>query len=348
MTMAHDDTSSHIWASLRSNILITIAKLAAAAWTRSGAMLAEGIHTGADTVNLLLLFQGLREASKPPDEEHPLGHGRSAYFWSFMVALFMFLGGSVFAVYEGIQHIVHPEPVRNLPVAIGILGLSLLLDCWITYGNIREFNRRRGTQGFVAHLLHTKDSNLVVVFGENAAAVLGLAIALMALVLAQVTGDPRYDAAGTLLVGVVLIGVAMFLAVEIKSLLAGSRPIRGSPRPCVTRSAPTVVFMACSTSSRSSRAREKCWWRPRCAFTSRLMPVAWSRRSMNLSDDSRLAAARSAGSLSSRMTRSRSLHKPLRRMSHVRPAGLCKDHHGRVGETSLSTTATGRTEETKR
>jgi divalent metal cation (Fe/Co/Zn/Cd) transporter len=96
-----------------------------------------------------------------------------------------------------------------------------LLYCWITYGNIREFNRRRGTQGFVAHLLHTKDSNLVVVFGENAAAVLGLAIALTALVLAQVTGDPRYDAAGTLLVGVVLIGVAVFLAVEIKSLLAG-------------------------------------------------------------------------------------------------------------------------------
>ena len=221
MTMSHDDTSSHIWASLRSNILITIAKLAAAAWTRSGAMLAEGIHTGADAVNQLLLFQGLREASKPPDAEHPLGHGRSAYFWSFMVALFMFLGGGVFAVYEGIQHIVHPEPVRNLPVAIGILGLSLLLDCWITYGNIREFNRRRGTQGFVAHLLHTKDSNLVVVFGENAAAVLGLAIALTALVLAQVTGDPRYDAAGTLLVGVVLIGVAVFLAVEIKSLLAG-------------------------------------------------------------------------------------------------------------------------------
>ena len=219
--MAHDDTAAHIWASLWSNILITIVKLGSAVWTGSGAMLAESIHTAADTVNQLLLLQGLREAQTPPDADHPLGHGRSAYFWSFMVALFMFLGGGVFSVYKGIQHVIHPEPVHDLPVAIVILGLSLLLDCWITYGNIRAFNNRRGREGFFSHLRSTKDSNLVVVFGENAAAVLGLAVALVSLLLAEVTGDPRFDAVGTLLVGVVLIGVAVFLAIEIKSLLTG-------------------------------------------------------------------------------------------------------------------------------
>ena len=184
-------------------------------------MLAEGIHTGADSVNQLLLLRGVSESRIPADAEHPLGHGRTAYFWSFMVAIFMFLGGGVFSIYEGVEHLYHPEPIQYLWVAIAILGGSLLLEGWATYGNIREFNRRRGSQGFFQYLQQTKDCDLVVVFGENAASVLGLLLAITAIVLAKITGDPRFDAAGTLLVGLVLIGVAAFLALEIKSLLTG-------------------------------------------------------------------------------------------------------------------------------
>jgi len=219
--MAHHDATSHILASLRANLIICVSKLVAAFWTGSGAMLAEGIHTGADSVNQLLLLRGVSESRIPADAEHPLGHGRTAYFWSFMVAIFMFLGGGVFSIYEGIEHLYHPEPIQYLWVAIAILGGSLLLEGWATYGNIREFNRRRGSQGFFQYLQQTKDCDLVVVFGENAASVLGLLLAITAIVLAKITGDPRFDAAGTLLVGLVLIGVAAFLALEIKSLLTG-------------------------------------------------------------------------------------------------------------------------------
>lgn len=219
--MAHHDATAHILASLWANIAICIAKLGAAFLTGSGAMLAEGIHTGADSVNQLMLLRGVKESRKPPDAAHPLGHGRTAYFWSFMVAVFMFLGGGVFSVYEGIQHLRHPEPVQHLWIALGILGGSLLLEGWATYGNIREFNRRRGPLSLWRYLLETKDSDLVVLFGENAAAVLGLVLALAAIAAAKLTGDPRWDAAGTLLVGIVLIGVAAFLAMEIKSLLTG-------------------------------------------------------------------------------------------------------------------------------
>lgn len=220
-SMSHHDASSHIYASLRANLLICAAKLAAAFWTGSGAMLAEGIHTGADSMNQLLLLRGVSEAKQPPDADHPLGHGRNAYFWAFMVAIFMFLGGGVFSVCEGLHHLWHPEPIRYLGVALAILGGSLLLEGWATFDNIREFNRRRGSQGFWQYLRATKDSDLVVVFAENAASVLGLVLALAAIGLAKVTDDPRWDALGTLLVGLVLIGVAAYLATEIKSLLTG-------------------------------------------------------------------------------------------------------------------------------
>jgi cation diffusion facilitator family transporter len=215
------DSTRHIVQSLVVNFIIATAKFGAAAYTRSGAMLAEAIHSFADCGNQLLLLRGVRESRRPPDASHPLGYGRTLYFWSFMVALLLFSGGGVFSIYEGVHHWQHPEKVENLLLAMGILGFSLVLEGWATWGNIRELNRRRGTTPFVRFLQQTKDSDLVVVFGENAAAVLGLAIALTAVVLTQVTGDARFDAGGSFVVGVVLIGVALFLSVEVKSLLVG-------------------------------------------------------------------------------------------------------------------------------
>ena len=213
--------NAHIIQSLIVNAVIAVAKGAAAFFTGSGAMLAEAIHTCADCGNQLLLLKGVTEARRLPDEQHPLGYGRNLYFWSFMVALLLFTGGGVFSIYEGVHHWRHPEPVKDLPLALGILGFSLLLEGWATWGNIKELNARRKGVPFYSFLKATKDSDLVVVFGENAAAVLGLCLALAAIALTQITGEPKFDAAGTMLVGVVLVGVAIFLAKEVKSLLVG-------------------------------------------------------------------------------------------------------------------------------
>jgi cation diffusion facilitator family transporter len=213
--------SSHIIQALLVNIAITIAKTVAALLTGSGALLAEAIHTGADCTNQLLLLVGLREARRRPDREHPLGYGRNIYFWSFIVALLLFSAGGVFSMYEGIHKLHHPEPVERVWLGFLILGFSLLLEGGSTLANIRELRRRAAGVPFFRYLHETKDSDLVVVFGENAAASLGLVLAMGALGLAAATGDSRWDAVGSLLVGVVLVGVALFLGVEIKALLVG-------------------------------------------------------------------------------------------------------------------------------
>lgn len=219
--MAGDHSTAHIVQSLIANAAIACAKAVAAVLTGSGAMLAETLHSAADCGNQLLLLLGVRMSRRPPTEKHPLGYGRSLYFWSFMVALLLFSGGGVFSVYEGLHKLDHSEAVESPMIAVVILGLSLVIEGWATLKNIIEMNRRRGPKPFFRYLRETKDSDLVVVFGENSAAVLGLMLALAALGLASVTGDPRWDAIGTLAIGVVLIGVAVFLAVEVKSLLVG-------------------------------------------------------------------------------------------------------------------------------
>ena len=245
--MAHHDATSHILASLRTNLIICAAKLVAAFWTGSGAMLAEGIHSGADSVNQLFLLRGVSESRIPPDADHPLGHGRTSYFWSFMVAIFMFLGGGVFSVYEGIQHLYHPEPIQHLWVALAILSGSLLLEGWATYGNIRELNRRRGSQGLFQYVQQGFTTSRSTSFSISAA-VVGLILAMAAIAVAKITGDPRFDAAGTLLVGLVLICVAVFLSCEIKSLLTGEAADPGvfsALQECVAEDPRLAALLKC-------------------------------------------------------------------------------------------------------
>src|SRR5262249_48662911 len=191
---------------------IAVFKGGAAFYTGSGALLAETIHSFADCANQLLLLLGVRQSSQKPDSLHPLGYGRSLYFWSFMVALLLFSGGGMFSIYEGIHKLQHPDPVENVWVGVAILLFSLLLEGWSAFSNVRELNRRRGKVAFFKYLRDTKDSDLIVVFGENSAATLGLLFALSALGLSYVTHDGRWDAAGSLVIGLVLIGVALFLA----------------------------------------------------------------------------------------------------------------------------------------
>jgi cation diffusion facilitator family transporter len=229
--------TGHIIQSLVINLVITCAKAVAAFMTKSGAMLAETIHSFADCSNQLLLLVGVRQSNRPPDAKHPLGYGRVVYFWSFMVALLLFSIGGMFSIYEGIHKFKHPEAVENVLWGVGILVFSIFLEGYATFQNIQEMNKRRGAKGFFKYLKDTKDSDLVVIFGENSAAVIGLFLALGALLAAYFTGNGRYDAVGSILVGVVLIAVAIFLAVEIKSLLIGE-----SADPIIEETAAKIAF----------------------------------------------------------------------------------------------------------
>ena len=215
------ESTSHILQSLAVNALIATAKGVAAFFTGSGAMLAETIHSFADCGNQLLLLLGVKQARRAPDPSHPLGYGRALYFWSFIVALLLFSGGGLYSIYEGIHKLQHPEPVERVWLGFVILGFSLVLEGWSTIGNVVELRKRAAGRPFVRFLRETKDSDLVVVFGENSAAVLGLTLAMGSLAVASATGDGRWDAAGSLAIGAVLVAVAIFLAREVKSLIIG-------------------------------------------------------------------------------------------------------------------------------
>ncbi|MBI2390368.1 MAG: cation diffusion facilitator family transporter [Deltaproteobacteria bacterium] len=218
---APGESTAHIIQSLVVNLAIAVIKAVAAVLTKSGSMLAEALHSAADCGNQVLLLVGVRGARRPPDAEHPFGYGRDVYFWSFMVALLLFTGGGVFSIYEGVHKIREPEKVEKVWLGLLILAVSIALETAATISNVREINRRRGSKPFMRYLRETKDSDLVVVFGENSAAVLGLAIAMVALFVADLTKDGRWDGIGSLSIGVVLVAVAVFLAVEVKSLLLG-------------------------------------------------------------------------------------------------------------------------------
>jgi cation diffusion facilitator family transporter len=221
MSADKEHSTGHIVQSLLVNVAIAVVKAVAAFFTGSGAMLAEALHSFSDCGNQVLLLIGVRQARRPPDRRHPFGYGRAVYFWSFMVALMLFLGGGVFSIYEGIHKLHHPEAVERVWLGVLILAVSLVLEGASTLSNIRELNRRRGPKGFMRYLRETTDSDLVVIFGENSAAVVGLVLALGALLAAALTHDGRWDAAGSIGIGLVLVAVAVFLAVEISSLLLG-------------------------------------------------------------------------------------------------------------------------------
>jgi cation diffusion facilitator family transporter len=207
--------------SLAVNVVIACSKGVAAGITGSGSLLAETLHSFADCGNQLLLLVGIKQSGRPADTKHPLGYGRAMYFYSFIVALLLFTGGGVFSIYEGVHKMKHPEPVGDVTVGLVILGISILLEGWSTLGNLKAMKEKRGATPLIKYLRESKDSDLIVVFGENSAAVLGLLFAGAALLAAKQTGDGRWDAGGSIAIGVVLVGVAIFLAKEIQSLLVG-------------------------------------------------------------------------------------------------------------------------------
>ena len=200
---------------------IAIAKTWAAWLTGSGSMLAEAIHSYADTGNQVLLFLGLKQSVKQPDAEHPLGYGMLSYFWSFVVAMLLFSVGGLFSIYEGIHKFQNPEPLNQVWVAIGVLVVAICLESMSLLGCLREIREIRGARPFREWLKHTRNSELVVVLGEDIAALLGLNLALVFIGLAGFTGDPLYDAIGSMCIGVVLIVISIFLSHRVQSLLVG-------------------------------------------------------------------------------------------------------------------------------
>jgi cation diffusion facilitator family transporter len=206
---------------LGANIGIFLAKAVAAVMTGSGAMLAEAVHSLADCGNQGLLLLGMKRARRPPTPDYPLGYGKEVYFWSFLVALMLFSVGGAFSVYEGIHKLLHPEPIQSPLIAVGVLVFSLALEWWSLRACLQEVNRTRGSASLWRWFRDSRDSEMIVVFGEQLAALLGLAAALAAIALSLVLKDPVYDAVGTLAIGVLLIVVAVFVAIEVKALLIG-------------------------------------------------------------------------------------------------------------------------------
>jgi cation diffusion facilitator family transporter len=219
--VAGGDTKAEVLKSLAANLAIAVCKAVVAVISGSGAMLAETLHSFADCSNQLLLLRGMRRARRGPDEHHPFGHGRELYFYSFVVALLLFFGGGVFSIVEGVDKVRDPEPVTNVLWPLIVIGVALVLEGMSLLSNVRAMSARRTGGSLWSYLRDSKDADLIVTAGENAADVLGLVCAGTAIGLAKLTGDGRWDGVGSLAVGAVLVGIAGFLVREVKSLLVG-------------------------------------------------------------------------------------------------------------------------------
>jgi cation diffusion facilitator family transporter len=218
---SHSGTARAILYAFIANGGIALAKTWAAWVTGSGSMLAEAIHSYADTGNQVLLYLGLKQSGRPPDPEHPLGYGKLSYFWSFIVALMLFSLGGLFSIYEGIHKFNHPEPLTDVWIAIAVLSVAIVLESFSLYGCLREIRAIRGQRPFRLWLKHTRSSELVVVLGEDIAALLGLTLALIFVTLAAITGNPMFDAIGSMCIGAILIVISIFLTMRVRSLLVG-------------------------------------------------------------------------------------------------------------------------------
>jgi cation diffusion facilitator family transporter len=206
---------------LGANFAIFVAKLVAAIFTGSGAMLAEAVHSLADCGNQGLLLLGMRQAGRPPSSEYPLGWGRALYFWSFLVAMLLFSVGGMFSLYEGIHKLTHHEPLKWPWLAVGVLVFGIVAESVSMHGCMKEVNKARGDRSIWRWFRQTRASELLVIFGEDLAALIGLAFALVAILLTMATGNPLFDAIGTIAIGVLLIAVAVAVAIEVKALLIG-------------------------------------------------------------------------------------------------------------------------------
>ena len=215
------DSMKSIFFALGANFAIALAKTAGAVFTGSSSMLAEAIHSYADCGNQALLIWGLREARGQASADHPLGYGRAIYFWSFIVALMLFSMGGLFSIYEGVHKLGSGEPVKNAWVAVAILAFGVVAESVSLWGALREIDKERGELGLWRWFRSSRQSELLVIFGEDLAALGGLATALVFILLSIVTGNPVWDAIGSICIGSLLVLVALLVGNEVKALLVG-------------------------------------------------------------------------------------------------------------------------------
>ncbi|HEU4670198.1 MAG TPA: cation diffusion facilitator family transporter [Dyella sp.] len=226
-----DSSAPVVIAALAGNLAIAIAKFVAAALSGSSAMFSEGVHSLVDTTNELLLLYGLLRSRQPPDEEHPFGHGRELYFWSFIVSLLILAMGAGVSFYQGVMHLQSPQPTEHLTTNLVVLGVSALFEgaSWIIA--LREFRRRKGTRGYLEEVRQSKDPSVFAVLLEDTAALMGLAAALAGVGLSHWLDMPSLDGIASLVIGTILASSAFVLARETKGLLIGE-----AAHPAIARS----------------------------------------------------------------------------------------------------------------
>lgn len=218
----HEGSRKAIIAAFLANLGVAIAKFIGFLLTRSAGLLAEAGHSLADTGNQALLLLGSSRAKKQPDAEHPFGFGRERYFWSFVVALVLFSMGGLFALYEGIQKLIHPHEAESLGIAIGILVLAICLEGFSLRTAVKETGHVKPiTMSYWKFIRSAKQPELPVVLLEDVGALIGLVLALAGVITAHVTHNARFDAAGSISIGVLLVVIAAVLAIEMKGLLIG-------------------------------------------------------------------------------------------------------------------------------
>lgn len=210
-----------IYGAIIANTAIAISKFIAAFFTGSSSMLSEGIHSLVDTGNGVLLLLGIKRSKKPADKKHPYGYGNEIYFWSFIVAVLIFALGGGIALYEGIVHLFHPRKLEHVMWNYIVLVLAMLFEGAALRVALKQFNTTRGDKSFFQALVDSKDTSTAAIVIEDSAALIGLAIALICVALGQLTGIVYFDGLGSVLIGLLLIGVSLFFAVECKDLLIG-------------------------------------------------------------------------------------------------------------------------------
>ncbi len=215
------DSTKAVYFALGANGAIAVAKYFAAYVTGSGSMLAEAVHSTADCGNQLLLLLGLKRARLPPNHEYPMGFGKETYFWSFIVAILLFSLGGLFSIYEGVHKLSGTEQVEAPLLALGVLGFAIGMEGFSMWGCLREIDKVRRGQPLWRWFRTTRNAELVVVFGEDLAALAGLTFAFAAVLATVLTRNPVYDALGGIAIGVLLVVVAVLVAVEVKALLVG-------------------------------------------------------------------------------------------------------------------------------
>lgn len=219
--MGGDGSQEATLAALAANMGIAVTKFVAFFFTGSSSMLAEGIHSVADSGNQGLLLLGRRRAAREPSPAHPFGYGRERYFYAFLVSVVLFFGGGLFALYEGYEKIRHPHPLESWPWAIGVLAGAIVMEGWSLRTAIRNAGRTRGGRSWARFIREAKAPELPVVLLEDAAALVGLAFALAGVTLALLTGNTAFDGIGSVAIGVLLVAVAVTLARETKSMIIG-------------------------------------------------------------------------------------------------------------------------------